>query len=141
MTSQQSTDRTSIDTDQDIPRVVLSGSTTVTADSSNVAGLGVYTFNTTIPLPTVSSDANVLVKAWATLSGTPTLYKIPFTTMNTTTGAIDITSVLNTAANTIDPTQDVAVSIYRNTATGSASDVFTVYYQVLSTKITNDTLL
>lgn len=136
-----STDRTHIDADQDVPRVILSGTVTATANTALAGSLGVHIYTASFDLAQVAADANVVIRAWVKPSTQSLLYRLPFTAF-TTAGVYDMNGEILSQAGTSSADQTgVNLQVQRNTASSSDSDTMTFYYQVLSTKITNDTLL
>jgi len=143
----ESTDRTALDSNQNIPRILLQGKLNIT--TSNYTDFGPSYSNATeydgsgqIDLNELRIDANCEYDIWVKAPGDNKLYKAPIITINNSTGANDwcCYSEFHRQVSTSNLSQIVPI-VYRNGTYGSSTDVFTIFYTIYSTKITDDNIL
>jgi hypothetical protein len=133
----ESTDRLSIDANQNKPRIVYRGSLIATLNTS------AYTFTEWIGLVTlnnIKADANTLVEVYVKDHQTSRVYSLPFVTGNssgqfTLNGYYELTSVLEPSGLNAQKLQ-----MYLSKRAGATDEVYTFYYVIYSTKITEDVL-
>lgn len=137
----QSTDRTAIDSNQFIPRVLYQGSFTVTTDYSNPAYPAYYGSNF-VDLQQLRIDANAEYDIWVKPPSQNRLYKLPVNTIQTANGVSDwIGKCWLSRVVTGETFSIIGADIFRNTTTGSLTDEFTFYYTFYTTKVTDDDIL
>ena len=133
----ESTDRLSIDANQDKPRIVYRGSVVASLNTS------AYTFTEWVGLVTlnnIKADANTLVEVYVKDHQTSRVYSLPFVTGNssgqfTLNGYYELTSVLEPSGLNVQKLQ-----MYLSKRAGTTNEVYTFYYVIYSTKITEDVL-
>lgn len=133
----ESTDRLSIDANQDKPRIVYRGSVVASLNTS------AYTFTEWVGFVTlnnIKADANTLVEVFVKDHQTSRVYPLPFATGNssgqfTMNGYYELTSVLEPSGVNAQKLQ-----MYISKRAGATNEVYTFYYVVYSTKITEDVL-
>lgn len=133
----QSTDRTSIDSDQDKPRIILKDSVTIT--SSNVSTYAVAFVD--LDLEQIKVDAEAMVELFVKDNQTGRVYKAPLITVNDS-NLYDFNVYYYLQSNGVVVGDEVvnvqALSIVIYKLGGLATDTYTCYYVVYSTKINKD---
>lgn len=133
----ETTDRTMLDANQDKPRIVYRGSVVASLNTS------AYTFTEWIGIVTlnnIKADANTLVEVYVKDHQTNRVYSLPFVTGNSSgqfalNGYYILTSVLEPSGVNAQKLQ-----MYISKRAGATNEVYTFYYVVYSTKITEDVL-
>lgn len=133
----ETTNRLSIDANQDKPRIIYRGS--VVASLNDTA----YTYTEWIGIVNLSSikaDANTLVEVYVKDHQTGRVYSLPLVTGNSSgqfdlNGYYELTSVLDATGIYVQKLQ-----MYVSKRAGATNEVYTFYYVIYSTKITEDTL-
>lgn len=133
----ETTSKLSSDANQDKPRIVYKGSLVASLNTS------AYTFTEwvgIVNLSNIKADANTLVEVYVKDHQTSRVYALPFATGNSSgqfelNGYYELTSVLETTGIYAQKLQ-----MYFSKRAGATNEVYTFYYVVYSTKITEDTL-
>lgn len=137
----QSTDRTALDSNQFIPRVLYQGKVSVVTSTSNPA-FGAYYGQGTIDLENLRVDANSEYDIWVKPPSETKLYKLPVYTLQTANGNNDwVAKAWLSRGTSGESFTVIAFDVFQLTATGSLTNSFTFYYTIYSTKITDDTIL
>lgn len=137
----QSTDRTAIDSNQFIPRVLYQGSFTVTTDTNNPA-YPAYYGSGSVDLEQLKVSSNVEYDIWVKPHSQNRLYKLPVDTIQTANGINDwIAKCWVSRSVSGGVFSVIGADVFRNTTTGSLTDQFTFYYTIYTTKITDDNIL
>ena len=124
----ESTNRVPIDADQNVPRIIKRGSTTIT--TSTVPATGWVKGTATITLSDISSSANTSVDVVVKDNQTNFVYFSPLQSITASEGfGITIAHYLTATSSKL------TVNIDIRKKAGSASDTYTAYYIVYSTSI------
>lgn len=134
----ESTDKLAIDTNQNIPRVLVQGSKTLTTNDIAL-GLG-FTSASSISLDELRIDANAEYDFYIKPPGESKLYKLPVTRLQTANGTIDFSakcwlSVFPGAFTVL------GFDVFQSSTSGSLTNQFTFYYTIYTTKITDKATL
>ena len=136
--NKESTDKLAIDSDQNIPRVLIQGSKTLTTDDVAL-GLG-FINSSFINLDQLRIDANTEYDFYIKTPGESRLYKLPVTRLQTANGTIDFSAKcwlsVFPGASTV-----LAFDVFQSSTSGSISNQFTFYYTIYTTKITDKAIL
>ena len=132
--NKESTDKLAIDTNQNIPRVLMQGSKTLTTD--NVDPIFGFRSADSINLDELRIDANTEYDFYIKTPGESRLYKLPVTRLQTANGTIDFSAKcwlsVFPGASTV-----LAFDVFQSSTSGSISNQFTFYYTIYTTKITD----
>lgn len=128
----ETTDRTSIDTNQTVPRIFKRGSFTITTSSS----VGDYVNgNNATDIPILDEINAPSVDVFLFLNSK--LYKIPLVTLIEDSGVeeVDIFSSYEVSSFLSDLTNKIRLNTAIRKQNGSTSDTYTFYYVVYTTKL------
>lgn len=136
----ESTNRLSLDADQQVPRVIKRGSLT----GSLVAGSGSFfqADGLSYIIDDLDQTVNSWIEAWVVLSDG--LCELPFATVNASSGEVDISGGIGVSRspNAVGGySTQIEFDIFRSLTYGTLGDTFTVYYIVYSTKVTEERLV
>lgn len=125
----ETTNRLSIDSNQDKPRIIYRGTATVTTSTAGTFVAG----GTTISLTQLKASSTCLIEVYMKDNQTNYVYSLPFVTGNSSgqfvlNGSYTLTSELVNG----QYTQVLTFSVVKRG--GSVSDTYTCYYVVYSTR-------
>lgn len=131
----ESTDRLSIDANQDKPRIILRDQVSLTTSIIPVVGsvLGVTTFD----LTSIKISGNTLVEVYMKDNQTNYVYNVPFVTGNSS-GQFVLNAAYRISTRVYSGNQVQSIELRVLKKGGATTDTYTFYIVVYSTKISDD---
>jgi hypothetical protein len=131
----ESTDRLSIDANQDKPRIILRDQVSLTTSTIPVVG---SVFNaTTFDLTSIKISGNTLVEVYMKDNQTNYVYNVPFVTGNSS-GQFVLNAAYRISTRVYSGNQVQSIELRVLKKGGATTDTYTFYIVVYSTKISDD---